>query len=46
MAGFNSAPKEPPASNCNDVIATTGELIENLGNVRNSITATIQITMW
>ena len=25
LAGFNSAPKEPPASSCNDVIATTGK---------------------
>ncbi len=46
MAGFTIAPKEPPASNCNDVVATAGELIEDLGNVRSSITASIQITMW
>ena len=46
VAGFTVAPKEPPASNCNDVVATAGELIENLGNVRSTVAASIQVTMW
>ena len=41
FAGFNGVPKEPPASACNDVINTTGDLIENLGDVRKSVTATL-----
>lgn len=41
FAGFSGVPKEPPASACNDVINTTGDLIENLGDVRKSVTATL-----
>jgi len=41
FAGFNGVPKEPPCSACNDVIQTTGDLLENLGDVRTSVTATL-----
>ena len=44
--GFKLCPKEPPASECNDLISTVGEVVPDLGNIRVSQTASLQINLW